>query len=54
MEKYQIPFKNCIPFPVYSVMDLPTPYSGAVQCDMYYVNSENKIDSEGVVGIANP
>ena len=28
-------------FPVYSVMDIPRPFSGQIQCGMYFVETSN-------------
>ena len=34
-------------FPVYSVMDIPTTFSGTVQCGMYYINSDKTFPFRG-------
>jgi len=34
-------------FPVYSVMDIPKPYSGIIRCGMYFVETENVYPMRG-------
>ena len=41
-------------FPVYSVMDIPTPFTGTLQCGMYYVNTMSVFPFRGCGWYSQP